>query len=201
MSMTFSEETVKRVGHPSRWHGQRRVIPRSEAGLLSPCSFTLPLIPDTASSLLDSGPPVWCHHSEFWKHWTHSMCLSVWMCFLNHCFSSASDFLFPRKSHYDVSSPGLREKQTDPVPGKWLLPATPAQFPHSQPSYTRDNPELSESCKSIHLIPEKEGITNNQDSCDHITRVPFSVHLLTGYLCLHLQLTEMSQENLSTSLI
>ena len=126
MSMTFSEETVKRVGHPSRWHGQRRVTPRSEAGLLSPCSFTLPLIPDTASSLLDSGPLVWCHHSEFWKHWTHSMCLSVWMCFLNHCFSSASDFLFPRKSHYDVSSPGLREKQTDPVPGKWPLPPPPA---------------------------------------------------------------------------
>ena len=45
-----------------------------------------------------------------------------------------------------------------------LPPTTPAQFPHSQPSYTRDNPELSESCKSIHLTPEKEGIMNDQDS-------------------------------------
>ena len=91
-----------------------------------PCSFSLPLVPDTASSLLDSGPPVWRHHSEFWKHWTHSMCLSVWMCFLNHCFSSASGFLFPRKSHYDVSSPGLREKQMDPANGRSRLPPAPS---------------------------------------------------------------------------
>ena len=77
-------------GHAARKRWPPDVRPGSY--LLAP-----PQGPDLISSsgLLQHPPPLhWdsplrVHHSEFGKHWTRSMCLSVWMCFLSHCLSLA----------------------------------------------------------------------------------------------------------------
>lgn len=109
------------------------------------------------------------------------MCLRVWMYFLNHCFSSASGFLFPRKSHYDASSPGPMEKQMDQVPGKWPLSSPPAP---DDPSPVSPFPALVHKGQSwtfwelqVHTLNSwKGGNYEWPRFCDHVTQIPFSGH-------------------------